>query len=136
MKIRTKLLAVITISVVIPVFVISSFAIYKAREAALNNFRDSAAKEITQIDNAFSIFFKGIADNVSFLAEHPLVKDDSFTLSNFTQGPGNFKSHIATGGKEAELYKLYEKFGETHPDWPTYTVAAVTAAIWPGPMCR
>ena len=115
MKIRTKLLAVITISVVIPVFVISSFAIYKAREAALNNFRDSAAKEITQIDNAFSIFFKGIADNVSFLAEHPLVKDDSFTLSNFTQGPGNFKSHIATGGKEAELYKLYEKFGETHP---------------------
>lgn len=115
MKIRIKLLAVITVSVIIPVFVISSFAIYKARQTALDNFRDSAAKEITQIDNAFTIFFKGIADNVSFLADHPLVKDDSSPHSNFTQGPGTFTSHLAAGGKEAELFKLYEKFGETHP---------------------
>lgn len=115
MKIRTKLLAVITISVVIPVFVISSFAIYKAREAALNNFRDSSTNEIKQIDNAFSIFFQGIAENVAYLADHPLVKDESFNITNFLEGPGSFQSYVDTGGKEAELFKLYEKFGETHP---------------------
>ena len=115
MKIRTKLLAVITVSVIIPVFVISSFAIYKARETALENFSNSTSKEIKQIDNSFALFFKNISDNVSFLAEHSLARDSSFHLSNFTQGPGQFKSHLQTGGKEAELYTLYEQFGNTHP---------------------
>ncbi|MBB1488930.1 methyl-accepting chemotaxis protein [Oceanospirillum sediminis] len=115
MKIRTKLLAVITVSVIIPVFVVSSFTIYKTSETALEHFSSSASKEINQIDNSFAIFFKNIADNVSFLAEHPLAKDNSFQLSNFTQGPGQFKGHIQTGGKEAELYTLYEQFGNSHP---------------------
>lgn len=115
MKIRTKLLAVIAVSVIVPILVVSSFSIYQKRAVALEHFETSSTSEITQIDNAFTIFFKGIEDNVSFLAEHPLVKDSSFSLSNFVNGPGSFVSHKQTGGKEAALYNLYESFGESHP---------------------
>ncbi|WP_428034674.1 methyl-accepting chemotaxis protein [Amphritea sp.] len=115
MKIRTKLLAFITVSVIVPILIISSFSIYEARVTALDNFETSSSKEITQIDNAFNIFFKAIADNVTFVADLPLVKDNSFNLSNFLNGPGSFKSHLSAGGKEAELFRVYEKFGQTHP---------------------
>lgn len=115
MKIRTKLLAFITVSVIVPILIISSFSIYEARVTALDNFETSSRKEITQIDNAFNIFFKAIADNVTFIADLPLVKDNSFNLSNFLNGPGSFKSHLSAGGKEAELFRIFEKFGQTHP---------------------
>ncbi|MBN0985803.1 methyl-accepting chemotaxis protein [Amphritea pacifica] len=115
MKIRTKLLAFITVSVIVPIIIISSFSIYEARVTALDNFETSSRKEITQIDNAFTLFFKAIADNVTFLADLPLVKDNSFNLSSFVNGPGSFKSHLSAGGQEAELFRIYEKFGQTHP---------------------
>ncbi|WP_286236773.1 methyl-accepting chemotaxis protein [Neptuniibacter halophilus] len=115
MKIRTKLLAVISVSVIVPICVISLFAIYQSRQSALDNFVSSSSKEITQIDNAFGIFFKAIEENVAYLAESPLVRDNSFKLSNFTQGPGSFTRHIDASEKEAELYRLYERFGENHP---------------------
>ena len=115
MRIRTKLLSVIAVSVIVPVLIVSLFAIYQTRQIALLSFEQSSRKEIQQVDNAFDIFFTGIADNVSFLADHPLAKDDGFNLSVFVDGPGSFKTHLNVGGKEAELYKLYELFGESHP---------------------
>ena len=86
MKIRTKLLLFITVSVIVPIIIISSFSIYQARMTALENFETSSRKEITQIDNSFNLFFKAIADNVTFLADLPLVKDNSFSLSSFVNG--------------------------------------------------
>ena len=115
MKIRSKLLVFITISVIAPIIIISSFSIYEARVTALDNFETSSHKEIAQIDNAFNLFFKAIADNVSYVADLPLVKDNSFHLSNFLNGPGSFKSHLSAGGKETELFRIYERFGQTHP---------------------
>lgn len=115
MKIRTKLLAVIAISVIVPILFVSSFSIYQKRAVALEHFEASSISEITQIDNAFTIFFKGIEENVSYLAENPLVKDNSFKLSNFVNGPGSFSGHKQVGGKETELFNLYESFGQTHP---------------------
>ncbi|MBR9868546.1 MAG: methyl-accepting chemotaxis protein [Oceanospirillales bacterium] len=115
MKIRTKLLLFITVSVIVPIIIISSFSIYEARETALDNFETSSSKEIVQIDNAFNLFFKAIADNVTFLADIPLVKDTSFKLSSFVNGPGSFTSHLSAKGPEAELFRLYERFGQSHP---------------------
>ncbi|OMH25540.1 methyl-accepting chemotaxis protein [Motiliproteus sp. MSK22-1] len=115
MNIRTKLLLVITISAAIPILVISSYSVINARQLALESFELSSQREIAQIDNAFNIFFKAIADNVTYLSNNPLVNDDSFTLSNFVAGPGNFSSHKDKGGKEAELYQVFDQFGKSHP---------------------
>lgn len=115
MKIKTKILAAIALSVSLPIAVVSSYSIYSARTIALHNFEDSSSREIEQISNTLETFFTSIEYNVDFLAQNALVRDNSVSYTNFITPNPDFVSHEAMGGKEAALFQMYERFGNTHP---------------------
>lgn len=130
MNIKKKLtLAFATISCV-PILLVAVVVIYNLRTQAEADFLDGSAREIRQINNAMNMFFKGISENVEYLAMEPQIvaapqlKDYSSANAPSTPLPETNQA----------IESLFDRFAKSHPTTAYLSYGRVDGgyAIWPG----
>ena len=75
MNISKKLKLSFASAIALPLFVIAAIVISQTREQALDNFSQLSEREARQVDNAITMFFAEIANNVDYLASHTTIKN-------------------------------------------------------------
>ena len=69
MNIRSKFITSLMAGVIIPVVVITFIAVLKFEENAVSSFEQQSINEIRQIDNAFTLYLNGLAEDALFFSK-------------------------------------------------------------------
>ncbi|SEK88067.1 methyl-accepting chemotaxis sensory transducer with Cache sensor [Colwellia chukchiensis] len=115
MNIRSKLTLSFAATVILPIIAIAIVSISMTISKSSTNFVEHTQNELSQVDKGFQLFFQQIKANVKFLAANKLttqLPDNTHTYfdAEHMMAPKNDSS------EELALYKLYENFGQSHPD--------------------
>lgn len=81
MTIRFRFLILLVSAVVLPVALVAFMAAHEFRSNAVESFKQNSLSEIEKIDQTFSLYLGGLAEDVKFLANSEPIKalDDSVT---------------------------------------------------------
>ncbi len=116
MPIRSQFILALLISIVIPVACITALAIFEFRKSAVGNFEQASLSEIRQVDNAFSLYLNGLAEDVAYLAKKPeLLQLDGSAAKYVDKAPAQM-TPLQNGEKEAAVFRLFDTFGQARPD--------------------
>ncbi|EEG07080.1 methyl-accepting chemotaxis protein [Pseudogulbenkiania ferrooxidans] len=134
MKIRTKLVLCFLLTTLLPVSFIATLSILQARSEAMQHFIDASSREIRQVDKTLSGAFQSVFNDVAFFAALPQMAQLGPEISNFSTLSG--EQRMASAGKpgnEGELFRLFQQFGQNHPDLAYIYVGTEHGGIvqWP-----
>ena len=116
MTIRKKLALAFMLTTLLPVLLVSTFSINQTREQAYAEFLDASNREIRQVDNAFSMYFKGMAENVEYLASMPVMQRLDDSLAKYVDKPTAPMTPLQNSRLEQEIFSRFDQFGQAHPD--------------------
>ncbi|MCG7498789.1 methyl-accepting chemotaxis protein [Vibrio sp. Of7-15] len=116
MKIRTQFILALLASVVVPVAIIASLSIYEFRKSAVVSFQKNSASEIRQVDNAFSLYLNGLAEDAVYLASTEVLGKLDGSVMKYTDKPSAPMTPEQNSPIEAEVYDFLKRFGEARPD--------------------
>ncbi len=116
MSISKKLVLAFLVAVSAPIIVIAVIMVRQAQVMALENFESSTNREVRQINKSFSLFFNEIGKNVTYLAEHPDVKQGQSGLNTYMQLSRPILSTVQDKTQiEKNVDQLFTLFGGSHP---------------------
>ena len=115
MKMQQKIILAIVVSVVIPTLLIAVLTISQTQKHSVNNFIRATQNEIRQVDIGFQLFFSQVKANTAFLAGDSTVNDIPEEINTYFEETRDMDP-LAAHEKEARIFKLYEKFGQTHDE--------------------
>ncbi|RTZ14443.1 methyl-accepting chemotaxis protein [Vibrio aquaticus] len=114
MKIKQKLLLGLMAATLLPVAIISFVVISNSRDEAITDFIDRSTGEIRQVDNAISIYFKAIEENVRMLASQPAIKKADNSIESYMDKGDMAMTPLSNSKTEQEIFKTLEQFGRSH----------------------
>lgn len=117
MKISTKFFILLTFTVLLPIFIITTFGSLRMQNQSLNAFNTRTIHELSQVENAFYLYFDAIKENVEYISQNATLKSKDLLPPTFMQGEGlTFKSYAdLTYPQHKSVYNLYKSFGLAHP---------------------
>jgi len=115
MRMRQKLIISFVLTVIIPILAISIVSISQTKTESLERFIDSSNSEIRQVENTFNLFFDQMKNNARFLAQSSTVTSVSKNTSTYF-GAEKMMDPRSAGREEAEIFELFESFGQTHEE--------------------
>jgi methyl-accepting chemotaxis protein len=129
MNIKQKLTCAFAAIACLPILLVAAVVIYKERVQAEVDFLDGSSREIRQVDNAMSLFFKGITENVDYLASLPQMIAAP-TLKNYSSADAASTPLPETN---QELERIFDRFAKAHPTTAYLSYGRVDGgyAIWP-----
>ena len=129
MNIKQKLTCAFAAIACLPILLVAVVVIYKERVQAEVDFLDGSSREIRQVDNAMSLFFKGITENVDYLASLPQMIAAP-TLKNYSSADAASTPLPETN---QELERIFDRFAKAHPTTAYLSYGRVDGgyAIWP-----
>ena len=110
MNIKQKLTWAFAVIASLPIIVVAAIVIVNLRQDATDGFVDSSGREIRQVDNAMRLFFDGIAQNVNYLASHPLVAGAGDDFRNYMGATGTAQSE-----NDRLATELFANIAKAHP---------------------
>jgi methyl-accepting chemotaxis protein len=110
MNIKQKLTWAFAVIASLPIIVVAAIVIVNLRQDATDGFVDSSGREIRQVDNAMRLFFDGIAQNVNYLASHPLVAGAGDDFRNYMGATGTVQSE-----NDRLATELFANIAKAHP---------------------
>ncbi|MEG0260796.1 MAG: methyl-accepting chemotaxis protein, partial [Lysinibacillus sp.] len=116
---KAKLLIYSLLLALLPMTLIGILVNSEVRDSTEKDYIQFSEREIKQVDNALSIFFNSIRENVMSLATNPTVlnADDSLTsYVDITDSKLLEMTPSKNGEKEKAIYDVFAQFGKTHPD--------------------
>ncbi|PLT34128.1 sensor histidine kinase [Bacillus sp. V5-8f] len=117
---KRKLILNSLLLLLIPLSIITLFANGKVRETTEQEYLNSSLREIEKVDNAISLYFTGIEEDLNTLATDPRVlkADSSITTYKDIKRNGGFLQMTPSknGAVEKEIYEVFSHFGKNHPD--------------------
>lgn len=116
MRIRTKLVGLIAVSVLVPTMLLSIISIVNIRNNALQAFESRAIAEMMQVDATFSIYLTGLKEDAEFFARSPQVKSLDHSLTSYLDANNQPVAVNADNPSEVDAFAIMSVFGETHPD--------------------
>lgn len=116
MTIRFRFLILLISAVVIPVALVAFMAAHEFRNNAVEGFKESSLAEIQKIDQTFSLYLGGLAEDVKFLANAVAIKALDDSVTNYKSANMPPMNALANSEVEANAYRLLASFGETHKD--------------------
>lgn len=116
-QIRNKMVIIMLSTLIISVIVICGFLNYYMQKQLTKDFIISSSAEIKQVDNAMNVFFQGMKENCDFLAEDLLVRQAERSVTTYMDKTGEqaIMTTSKNGGLEQQIYELFLKYAETHP---------------------
>ena len=129
MNIKQKLTWAFAAIACIPILLVAALVIYNLRAQAETDFLHGSAREIRQIDNAMGMFFKGISENVEYIASLPEVVAAPI-LKNYSSADA--PSEPLPQSNQA-LESIFDRFAKAHPTTAYLSYGRVDGgyAIWP-----
>lgn len=116
MTIRARFLILLMSAVVLPVTIVAFMAAYEFRNNALGSFKNQSLSEIKKVDQTFSLYLEGLAEDVAFFAQTEVMKALDLSVVNYKNAQNPPMNALGNSEVEAKAYKLLEDFGETHKD--------------------
>ncbi|RKD34714.1 methyl-accepting chemotaxis protein [Thermohalobacter berrensis] len=118
---RNKLILVFVLITIIPILSISTYVSQKIETRLKEDFINSTARELYQVDKSINMFFDGIEENCNYLANNPIVQKADKTITNYINSIGDEEGLVnmtpsKDGGLTSEIYEVYENFAKTHPN--------------------
>lgn len=109
LTIRKKIVVSLAAFTLIPLIIICSYIGVKIYNTNLHSFKNSSIKEVKQVETAFKFFFKDLKNNVTFIANEPLIKDLKGNIPSYVNTTRsqhiNPYNHSAQAGKITDLLK-------------------------------
>ena len=129
MNIKQKLTCAFVAIACLPILLVAAVVIYNLRAQAEADFLDGSSREIRQIDNAMGMFFKGITENVEYLASLPQMTAAP-TLKNYSSADA---ASTPLPESNQELESIFDRFAKSHPTTAYLSYGRVDGgyAIWP-----
>lgn len=115
MNMRTKLIASFVVTVVVPLIAMSLLSLSQTRSDGMARFVNATQAEMQQIENGFNLFFEQVKHNADFLASAEVVKNLTPDINRY-QGDPRDMAPLSASQAEADIFKLYQSFGKTHPE--------------------
>lgn len=119
-SVKKKLILFSLLLLLIPLSIIMFFANGKVRETTEREYVNSSLREIEKVDNAISMYFKGIKEDLNTLATDPRVLKADSSIMTYKDLKGNGPLVQMTpsknGAVEKEIYEVFSHFGKNHPD--------------------
>lgn len=112
---RSKLIATLTLTVILPILAIASLSISKTISRSSEHFIQSTQSEIRQVDKGFQLFLQQVQNNALFLANNTLVKSAPVNMQNYL-GEERMINPGQDSPQEAAIFELYTEFGESHEE--------------------
>ncbi|MGM0419003.1 MAG: methyl-accepting chemotaxis protein [Thermodesulfobacteriota bacterium] len=115
LTIQKKIVLSLTSLTLIPLVLICIYLGINIYSTTLNSFRDASTREIKQIETAFEFFFNDLKENISFLAQTPVIKDSKGKMTSYLNTDRPRKIDPSEAGEEAvEIEKFLQRFLNTH----------------------
>jgi len=128
-NIKQKLTYAFVTIACVPILLVAALIIYNLRVQAEADFLDGSTREIRQVDNTMATFFRGLSENVDYLASLPPVVAAP-TLKNYSSADAP-----STPLPEANqaLESVFDRFAKSHPTTAYLSYGRVDGgyAIWP-----
>ncbi len=116
MSIARKLMLAFAGTIIVAVTAMVLIAVGEARDNAVEGFTKASLREIRQVDAALTGFFEQVSQNTAYLARNPAVRSAGEGITGYVDNPDSVQmTPERNGGVEAEIYRVYERFAETHP---------------------
>jgi methyl-accepting chemotaxis protein len=115
-SIRIKFVVTLLAGVIIPVLLVTVISLMSFRESAVDSFEKQSVNEIRQIDNAFSLYLHGLAEDAIFLASTEAIQNLDSSVMTYMDKPSQPMTPDKNSPVEAEAFKLMKTFGESRPD--------------------
>ena len=116
MTIRFRFLILLISAVILPVTLVAILAAYEFRVSAIDSFKESSLSEIQKIDQTFSQYLSGLAEDVKFLASSDALKALDDKVTNYKSANMPPMNALGNSAIEANAYRLLSAFGESHKD--------------------
>jgi len=117
MSVKLKIVVLISISVILPIVIISLLIISNVREQALDSFEQRSLAEITHIDNTFSLYLHNLAENAAFFAQSEAITQlTPGSITSYADAPAGTMTPMNNSLLEQQAFQLMDNFGKTHPD--------------------
>jgi methyl-accepting chemotaxis protein len=114
-SIAVKLSLIFGAALAATILAITVFATLNVRREAVDSFNDASNGQIHQIDASLRDTFQRIHDNVTFLAQAPVVQSANESLANYLTHGGQMTPDT-NGGIETDIFHELQRFGDSHPD--------------------
>jgi len=115
MNMRSKLIATLTLTVILPILAIASLSISKTISSSSENFIQGTQNEIRQVDKGFQLFLQQVKNNALFLANNAMVKAAPAHTQNYL-GQERMIDPSKGSKQEAAIFDLYTEFGLSHDE--------------------
>ncbi|MBE0484135.1 MAG: methyl-accepting chemotaxis protein [Bacterioplanes sp.] len=116
MRIRTKLVLLVAVSVLVPTLCLSLISIINIRSNALSAFEARSVAEMKQIDATFSMYLNGLKEDAEFFAQTTQIRALYHSLTSYVDSNNQPVKANPDNPSEVEAFALMSTFGETHPD--------------------
>ncbi|QHF03780.1 MULTISPECIES: methyl-accepting chemotaxis protein [Pseudomonas syringae group] len=110
MNIKQKLTWAFAVIACLPILVVATVVVVNLRDEATNDFVNSSAREIRQVDNAMQLFFDGITQNVNYIAAHPLVAGAGDDFRNYMGAAATPQSE-----NDRQATEFFASIAKAHP---------------------
>jgi len=129
MNIKQKLTWAFGAIASVPILLVAAVVIFNLRSQAQADFIEGSGREIRQIDNAMNMFFRGLSENVEYVASLPLVASAT-ELSNYTNSDAS-NTPLTPSSKELEVE--FGRFAKAHPTTAYLSYGRIDGgyATWP-----
>ncbi|WP_111494895.1 methyl-accepting chemotaxis protein [Marinobacter bohaiensis] len=117
MKLKSKLLAALLGTTLIPVLIVSTVTVRNAIQQAQQDFVETSTTNISIVDDSFSNFLNVMGYQVSFMADAAAVKDAQAGKLSTYFGEARKPSQVAReqGGREEAIFDLFSSIGDNNP---------------------
>ncbi|TDP01876.1 methyl-accepting chemotaxis protein [Marinomonas balearica] len=137
MKIKTKLIAAFSVAILLPAVLICVITAHLATKSALKSFEESSEQTVTAVERSFSLFMDDIKYVVDFLVANKTVNDpNAQPLTTYFEKKGKAPQEVSVikGGRERDLFQLFEAIGTTNPNFVYIYAGDSTDGYmeWPG----
>ncbi|XDY95193.1 methyl-accepting chemotaxis protein [Pseudomonas benzenivorans] len=130
MNIKQKLTWAFAVIACVPIMLVATLVVLNLRSEAKDEFVETSAREIRQVENAMQLFFDGINQNVEYLAKHPLLAASDANLKRYTAADA---ASTPAGEQDKQILKLFADFGASHPGYAYISLGTVDGGYvsWP-----
>ncbi len=116
MTIRNKIMIAALLGVLLPIIIIAYLSVSAARDTAVESFKLRSNGQIEQVDQTFSLYLNGLAEDANYLASLDALKNIDDTVTTYMGKSPAQMTPLENGVVEAEAYKVLSAFGEARPD--------------------
>ena len=116
MTIRNKFLLASLAGVLLPIIIIAFLSITRARTTALESFTNMSQGQIEQVNQTFSLYLNGLAEDAKYMATLPAITNIDDSIMTYMGKPIAKMTPMENSEIEKQAFMVMKDFGETHPD--------------------